>query len=540
MRAPRPFIALWLLLGTLTAASAHAVLRESVPADGSQHDTPPREIVLRFSETVTPIFVRLVGQRGETISHAENLSAADNTLRLALPAIGDGRYVISYRVVSADSHPVSGAVTFAVGVPADAVPNVGQGADERGWQAAYAIIRFLFYGALLTAGGGVLYLTLVARFAPVAVARARPLIGAAAIAGLATAILALGVKGGQLALGGPAVLFNLTTWQSAAATSLGASTLLAGTGLLVVMAGLAMRNVWGRFLAASGVAAAVGSLALSGHSTGGDLFTGVRIVLIAHVLAAAFWAGSLWPLRHALAADPLPAAAAATRRFSALAVPLVAILVLSGTALALGFLGNIAAMAGSAYGVILSMKVVAVAALIVLALWNRFRLLPRLNSNNSGAAVGLRRTIFAELAIVGVVLALTAVLAQTPPPRKAGNDDHDHMHHATPAGAVVQERREGDRTITLRVTPAAAGRNRIVLTVAGPDGTAIAVPEVALEFTHRVAGIAPIRRTMHPSAPGIFELDGSELMVSGTWQVTAFVLIDDFHKVVVNFEIFIS
>src|SRR5690554_2080216 len=135
-RRPAPaaamvWAALVLALATLAtagfapAARAHAVLLETVPTDGAILADSPDEILLRFNEPVRPIAVQVLDRSGRTVAAPEHIHAADGTLRIALPApLPDGGYVVSYRVASADAHPVAGAFLFTVGsagqTPADA------------------------------------------------------------------------------------------------------------------------------------------------------------------------------------------------------------------------------------------------------------------------------------------------------------------------------------------------------------------------------------------------------------------------------------
>ncbi|MDX2221704.1 MAG: copper resistance protein CopC [Rhodospirillaceae bacterium] len=106
-----------LLSGDLLAinsALAHARLVQSTPADGS-HAPSPSTIALTFSEPVKPIFLRL--KRGGRIvdSALAALSVEGINLEVVLiRALEQGDYIIEYRVVTADTHPVSGTVSFRV------------------------------------------------------------------------------------------------------------------------------------------------------------------------------------------------------------------------------------------------------------------------------------------------------------------------------------------------------------------------------------------------------------------------------------------
>jgi methionine-rich copper-binding protein CopC len=104
-------------------AAAHSRLVRSVPADGSTVATPPRQIRLRFNEDVMEIgvVVRVAGPQGEVGSGTASVNGRTVTRDLAgdLPA---GRYLVGWRVTSADGHPLSGSVRFTARKGSDAPP----------------------------------------------------------------------------------------------------------------------------------------------------------------------------------------------------------------------------------------------------------------------------------------------------------------------------------------------------------------------------------------------------------------------------------
>ena len=75
----------------------------------------PRTLRLSFNEPVSPLVVRLIGPAGESLPAA--VKAENSTLTIVPPELRRGSYVLSWRVISADGHPVGGAVLFSVGAP---------------------------------------------------------------------------------------------------------------------------------------------------------------------------------------------------------------------------------------------------------------------------------------------------------------------------------------------------------------------------------------------------------------------------------------
>src|SRR5690606_21956137 len=145
---------------TISGAAAHAVLLATVPADGSTIEVAPHEIMLRFNEPVTPISLRVIGPDGRPMPAGDTGSAFVSEIRLPLPAgLTDGGYLVSWRVVSADSHPVGGSFVFSVGEGAAQAVPPSNAATARAslWKAARILLRWVQNAALMLAAGGALF-----------------------------------------------------------------------------------------------------------------------------------------------------------------------------------------------------------------------------------------------------------------------------------------------------------------------------------------------------------------------------------------------
>ena len=97
------------------AAGMGASLVGSEPPAGTTLAEPPATLRLDFNEPVSPLIVRLVGPTGEAVTPA--VKAQNSTLTIVPPRLQRGTYVLSWRVISADGHPVGGSVLFSVGAP---------------------------------------------------------------------------------------------------------------------------------------------------------------------------------------------------------------------------------------------------------------------------------------------------------------------------------------------------------------------------------------------------------------------------------------
>jgi copper resistance protein C len=103
------------VIATAPVATAHAELESTTPKQGSRVQRLPQQVTLTFSEPIrTPAFVEVTGP-GRTNVAGGDVQVRDEVLTQQLgDATGGGTYSMSYRVTSADGHPISGTVRFTV------------------------------------------------------------------------------------------------------------------------------------------------------------------------------------------------------------------------------------------------------------------------------------------------------------------------------------------------------------------------------------------------------------------------------------------
>ena len=102
------------------SASAHAYLVRTVPAASGVLNAPPRTVALTFDEAVEPKFAIIsvtdAQGRQETTGSPTRSQANPETILAPLRAgLPEGWYLIYWRAISVDGHPVQGAFTYAVG-----------------------------------------------------------------------------------------------------------------------------------------------------------------------------------------------------------------------------------------------------------------------------------------------------------------------------------------------------------------------------------------------------------------------------------------
>lgn len=150
------------------------------------------------------------------------------------------------------------------------------------------------------------------------------------------------------------------------------------------------------------------SFAFHGHASGGDL--GEPGVAVIHLGAAAWWIGSLWLLYYSCFRESLTELVSLVLRFSAIAVWIVAVLLMAGAILAILLISSDATPLSSSYVQILAIKIIVVAVTMCLAIYNKFRLTPRLARYDATAVGALRAMIRNEMLLITVVLLITAIL----------------------------------------------------------------------------------------------------------------------------------
>ena len=98
------------------AAFAHDQLISSSPAPDERLDKTPAGIILNFSSPLLTLGheVRVVDDNARNWAAAAPALTRE-TLTQPLPELPDGGYQVSWRVVSADGHPISGSYGFRVG-----------------------------------------------------------------------------------------------------------------------------------------------------------------------------------------------------------------------------------------------------------------------------------------------------------------------------------------------------------------------------------------------------------------------------------------
>nr|WP_221382709.1 copper resistance protein CopC [Actinoplanes polyasparticus] len=481
------------LAGPATPASAHAALANSDPANGTIVPDAPNKITLNFTESVQLLNgkIQVLAPDGSRADQGEPV-ADGGTVTIPLRSGGGrGTYLVSYRVISADSHPVGGSITFSVGA-ASATPaaTIDDETVDPVVRALIPVGKYLGYAGLVLLVGPVLVLALLwphrlSRRGPgrlvwigLGLVAFSTLVAIWLQAPYSTGSGLFDVRVGDLrdVLGSTFGAIMLVRLGVICAAALLLRPLLRGTGD-DSKTDLALLGVLG--------VAALATWPLTGHPTASPV-AGVSVVVDAiHLAAMAVWLGGLvmlvgFLLRQADERE-LGAILPIWSRWAATAV---AALIVAGVVQALIEVSSLDGLFFTTYGRLILAKVGLAAIVLVMAYFSR-----RLVRSKAAEAEpkGLRRVVWAELAVTAVVLGITSALVQIPPARSA-----EASQTAGVSTTVTKTLTDNKMALQIDVFPAAVGNNSIHLYAYTLDNKPLTVVEWTATAALAAKGIEPI------------------------------------------------
>ena len=503
------------LFAPVSAVSAHAVLDNSVPASGATLVESPPQIVLDFDEPVETAlgFVRLfVSDASRVGLPAISRDGSDASIvRVDVPRLGDDTYVVTYRVVSVDGHPVEGAITFQVGegaridvtdVVADALADDGANGAVEGMARVVRLAGYLAFAILLAAGLFILGLG-------ASVAR---LVRVASVAGAATtgaALVLLALQGASLAGGGFDAALRWSTITDISNTRVGHALIArAVIGLVVAVAATSVlrRVAAGALLRFALVAAFVVvplSYSFAGHPGAASPVAAAVFVSMLHVACVGTWFGALvlMGLSSSMRAPEIVA------WFSKRAVVLVGVAVVSGVAQSLFIVDDLGNVLDIDYGKALATKLVFVGVMLLAAAVVRKRFL------ESGTS-RLQSALVVEAVVGLLVLSVTSGLV-TETPREA-------VSAAPFATSLVQ----GETIVNITVSPARVGNAEMHVIIAKPGGSLEPVAAARVRLSSEERNVPPIAVEPAEVGPNHFVATAA-IPYAGEWEIDIVLVEDD-------------
>jgi len=493
-------------------AFAHAALISAEPADNAVLTQAPARFSLTFNEPVSPLVLTLVRPNG-TPERLSGFEVDGGTVAIGAPRdLGKGTHVLSWRVVSADGHPVGGSLLFSIGAPS-AAPAVTEAVD---WPVRTAIwaAKVLLYGGLFLGVGGAFSLAWLTAGRDGARSAA-----ALVLLGLVAAPLSLGLQGLDALDASLSHFLDPAIWRAALSTSFAWTVLVASIALGLAL--LSLTLPYRRSLSLAALAGVGIALASSGHASAAEPQWLTRPLVFLHGAAIAFWTGALMPLGLAFARRA-PEAPRFLARFSRAILPVVALLAASGIVLAVIQVRTPDALLATDYGRLLLAKLALLAVLFTLAAINRWRLTVPAQMGGRRPATLLARSTAAEILIVLAIFGVAAGWRFTPPPRALA------LAAAQPASTHIHtEQAMAD----LSITPGHAGTTSASIVVMTGDFGPLDAKAVTLVLSKPDSGVEPLKREARKPGDGTWRIDGLVVPFAGRWTARLDILVSDFDMI---------
>jgi copper resistance protein C len=161
------------LFGAVAPAQAHNVLIGSDPKDGAQLATGPDKITLTFDQPVRQGFAQISVTGPDGTTWEDGKTVVDNhRVSVGVRPLGPaGEYVVGYRILSSDGHPVASKTIFTLTAPgtgtasqpvaapssagsqAQQAPGLGAQAAEAAQNGGAGMALLWIVGSLLLLGG---------------------------------------------------------------------------------------------------------------------------------------------------------------------------------------------------------------------------------------------------------------------------------------------------------------------------------------------------------------------------------------------------
>ena len=456
--------------GSIDVVEAHAGLKSSEPAASSVLEQSPKEIVLNFGEAVEVSFgsIRLFDSNSKFVElpmpkFVEANGVIDaKTIRVEIPELQFGSYLVVWRVVSADSHPVQGAFAFQIGTKGLNLESLSQeilasSSAPFAVKLAMGFARWLSFLGVMVMVGAMLLATRI-----IGLSRVDKIIFGSWITAFVGSTLILLLQA-PYALGQAMSIGEVfSAVDDVLQTRLGTWLVVRGTILLAFLLLIRQRNLHDRpiyrmvaILLGIGLFA---TFSISGHP-GMREFSALSIGTdIVHFLSVSAWMGGLVTLV-LLGRKWQSESSLVISWFSFTATISMPIMVATGVAQAWRMMEGFQNIFSTTYGVVLSVKVLLVIVAIAAGTRARQVFKSKKVDQQDLREIKFSRTVLAESMIGVAVLAVTAVLVAVPPLSVSGA--------AAFETSVVQANVIAD----LRVTPARVGEVEVHILLSPPGGS---------------------------------------------------------------------
>ncbi len=532
-----------------SSASAHAYLVKTSPAASRILDTAPKQVALTYDEAVEPRFaiISVTNAAGtqETTGPVRRSPADPDTLVVPLRTnLPEGWYLIYWRAISVDGHPVQGAFTYAVGpnpgpAPQFSVPHISATAVT----PQLLITRWLMFGFIMSAIGLLALRLVIAR--PLVRRRPGASLRPLSIAFIVTSILGLiaipvyldfAIANDSLRsvfdLGALIPLYRVTAFGRGYVDLELCFALFCIAGWIALWVDRPDRERRSVAELAAGIGAVLGAAAVLeipgavGHA-GQTSPRGLSLLFdFIHLCAGSVWLGGLIGLLVLWftlgSADRARALNVVVPRFSNVALVSVILLIASGTGSTIVHMPAINALWDTSYGVAILVKIGLLSAALVFGAINLLRTTPALvagerdpERGNAGARM-LRRTVSGEVILIGGAVFAAAVLSSLAPPPPSFALQNSAVAKVGP-GRVAASVTENGYKLQVLVTPnKAAAPDSFALRIT-KNGVPVRGANVTLTFNHTEMEMPQQEYQLKETRPGVYSRSAPALVMVGRW-----------------------
>ncbi|ELY0462714.1 copper resistance protein CopC [Listeria innocua] len=517
-------IVLYILIVPVQHVSAHAYLENSNPADQSHIKTAPEKVTLVFNEEIEADFplIEVKDSSGKRVETGKTAVSKKNNhmVEASLPAeLKADVYSVSWRVVSADGHAVSGIISFKLGdtkatFQSTEVPSNAFDLQISSVQKAILYIGFSLFIGMLVFGLG-LYPRKEQLTAKITT-RLKKIIWFA-LAFLGTALLMQLFVQTSITTGvSISESFQPDKLAAFLTTKTGyiwLSELISWLVLVIFTVIMVRKNKQWSWFALLTESALIGYLIFAKAQNGHAAASADKIVSITadmlHMIAASVWVGGILVLLFVL--PKTGKAREIWSRFAIVAIIAVASILVSGLLMAVMNIGQMSNLFTTNYGKILLFKIGLFLLMALLGLGHYIYL--KLKNKKLPF-----KTILIELIIGTIILIVASVLTnvQTPPP---------------PAPKAFDETitAEGENAkINLRVEPATVGQNQFIITFTSADGATktdfeqVTITTKSTKTDEKATFQAKLANENQYFAEGLY------INQTGKWEITVHGLTKDF------------
>ena len=535
-----------------SAASAHAYLVKTVPAASVILDTPPANIQLTYDEAVEPrlAIISVTNAQGqqETTGPVNRSPSNPDTLVVPLKThLAEGWYLIFWRAISVDGHPVEGAFTYAVGpnpgpAPQFQVPNISATATT----PQLLVARWVVFIAMMAAIGLFAMRLFVAR----PLMRSMPglnlralnvALAIAAVVGLIAIPVYLDFSVANDSLRSVFDLSALVPLYTVTAFGRAVLDLELCFALFCLAAAVALwvdrpareRRSVAELIASCGAVLAAAALLIVPGAAGHAAQTSPRGLTLLfdwlHMASGSVWLGGLLGLLVLWfvvpARERVGVLSAYVPRFSNVALVSVLVLAGSGVGEAFDHMPAVNALWETGYGVTILVKAGLLGGAMLIASGNLLRSRPRLIAARrqpelgEGAARLLRTLVSGEVVVVVGIVFAAALLSSLAPPPPAFALENSAIAKVGP-GQVADTVSHGGYVLQVLVSPnKAASPDSFALRITR-NGRPVRGANVTLLFNHLEMQMPQQEYQLTETQPGVYSRAAPALVMVGKWGLT--------------------